>query len=357
MLKLLITVAAAAFATTSLAQRYRPDFDPSGLKGPRVGAPNEVLVLGTPHLSQLPAAFRPADLAPLIEQLARFRPQIIATENLSGVQCDELRRYPARYKETIDSYCWDPASARAATGLDVPAATQAAERVLANWPARPSAAQRRQLAALFLAGGERFSALVQWLRLTAPERRAGDGLDTTLVALLDTLAVRRGEDALIAAPLAARLGLERLVSMDDHSADAPVADEAAYGAAITRAWDNPANKRRAKANQMLQARLGSVEGLMALYRALNAPGQTRLAFDGDFGAALNEGSPQGYGRGYVTYWETRNLRMAANIRQAAGAQPGSRTLVIVGASHKGYLEAYLNQMHDVRLVDAERVLR
>jgi predicted esterase YcpF (UPF0227 family) len=49
--------------------------------------------------------------------------------------------------------------------------------------------------------------------------------------------------------------------------------------------------------------------------------------------------------------------MAANIRDAIGLQPGSRTLVIVGASHKGYLEAYLNQMHDVRIVPALQVLR
>jgi hypothetical protein len=33
-----------------------------------------------------------------------------------------------------------------------------------------------------------------------------------------------------------------------------------------------------------------------------------------------------------------------------------RLLAIVGASHKGCCEAWLNQMHDVRLVDAGNVL-
>jgi pheromone shutdown protein TraB len=82
-----------------------------------------------------------------------------------------------------------------------------------------------------------------------------------------------------------------------------------------------------------------------------------VVFDSDFGAALEEGSPQHFGRNYVGYWETRNLRMASNIRDAIAAQPGSRTLVIVGAAHKGYLDAYLNQMHDVRIVNAMQVLR
>jgi hypothetical protein len=94
-----------------------------------------------------------------------------------------------------------------------------------------------------------------------------------------------------------------------------------------------------------------------MYRALNAPGQGRLVFDSDFGAALNEPSPQRFGRGYLGYWETRNLRMASNIRDVLGARPGMRMLVIVGASHKGYLEAYLHQMHDVRIVDTGPLLR
>ena len=167
----------------------------------------------------------------------------------------------------------------------------------------------------------------------------------------------RDEDALIAAPLAAALGLERLVAMDDHTADAPDTDPKAYGDAITKAWNNPANARRKQADNALRAGVGNAEGVMALYRAYNDPAQARAIFDSDFGAALEEGSPQQFGRGYVAYWETRNLRMASSIREAIGLQPGSRTLVIVGASHKWYLEAYLDRMHDVRIMPSQGVLR
>jgi pheromone shutdown protein TraB len=145
--------------------------------------------------------------------------------------------------------------------------------------------------------------------------------------------------------------------MDDQSEISSVADEKQSGAAMMKAWDNPATAKRKQMDEAINGRLGEPEGVMALYRALNDPAQARLVFDSDFGAALEEGSPQQYGRGYVTYWETRNLRMAANIREAIGMRPGSRTLVIVGASHKGYLEAYLNQMHDVRIVPTSQVLR
>ena len=76
-----------------------------------------------------------------------------------------------------------------------------------------------------------------------------------------------------------------------------------------------------------------------------------MKYQSDFGAALTEPSEDGYGRRYVAYWETRNLRMVANMREVLGRQPGTRMLTVVGASHKGYCEAYLAQMRDVELVD------
>lgn len=348
-------------ATAAHTQDYRPTFDPSALKGPPVGAPNEVLVLGTAHLSGMPKSFVPEMLSPLLIRLASWRPDGIATEDMSGLQCDSLRRYPFRYADTVRDYCPDPAPASRATGLDVPAANAEAERLLAAWPSVPTPAQRRQLAATFLAAGERGSALVQWLRIPPGERRAGDGLNDELVAALNKLKDRRNETSLVAAVLAARLGLERLWSVDDHSADTidshdPI-EQKALAAAITRAWDNPATHSRRAESARLEQGLSRPDGLLEMYRALNAPNAPLMVYRSDFGAALIEPSRQRFGRGYVGYWETRNLRMAANIRDVLARRPGMRLLAIVGASHKGYYEAYLNQMHDLKLVNAAEVLR
>lgn len=353
----LIATLTLALPFQVLAQHYQPEFDPSRLKGPDAGGASEVMVLGSPHLSEMPASFMPATLGLLNTRLAAWRPQAIAIEALSGMQCNTLRRYPQRYADTVKSYCHDTAAAQQASGLDVIAATVRADALLAAWPVQPTPAQRRQLAMLFLAGGEQGSAMVQWLRLTEGERRAGDGLDGALVEILRKLEQQRDESLLIGAQLAARLGHERLYAMDDHSADSVDADKKAAGAAIMKAWDNPATRQRMKHSEALRAQIGDEAGVLALYRAYNAPGEAKLAFDSDFGAAMNEPSPQRFGRHYLGYWETRNLRMTANIREVLGALPGARMLVIVGASHKGYLEAYLQQMHDVRVVDTAAVLR
>ncbi len=338
---------------------YQPSFRPDQLKGPPPGRANEVLVLGSPHLSEFPANFEPAQLDPLLQRLAAWKPEAIAVEAVAGLQCDYMRRNPARYAESYESYCVDTDPAATATGLDVPAANAEAERLLAHWPSAPTPAQRRHLAAVWLAAGERNSALVQWLRLPADQRIAADGMSAALVSYLDGYMQRRGESVVIAAKLAAQLGLERLWAVDDHTADAPTpaAAKKAAGEALMKAWDNPHVEARIAADGPLHANLGEPDGMLDVYRHYNAPEDAQLAYRGDFGAALMEPSVQAYGRKYLGYWETRNLRMVANIRDVLARTPGVRMLAIVGASHKGYYEAYLNQMHDVVLVDAGELLR
>ena len=348
----LLTIAAAA------PPPYTPVFDPRTLKDNVAGTPGELLVLGTPHLSELPEDFKPESLEPLLARLAAWKPAIITIEGLSGTDCEHLVRYQILYPGASD-YCRDPGPAQKVVGLDMVAATVEADRLLGAWPVNPAPADRRRLAALFLAGGEPASALVQWLRLPASERRAGDSLDATLVAELDKLMTRRNENFLIGAALAARLGLERVHAVDDHSADGVTASldkDPGYGAAMQRIWNTPRLQDRIAAEKKLEASLDS-EGVMALYRFYNQPATMQLAFDTDFGPALADVTPQDYGRRYTGWWEVRNLRMAANVRAAMAVRPGARTLAIVGASHKGYFEAYLAMMHDVRLADAEAILK
>ena len=97
--------------------------------------------------------------------------------------------------------------------------------------------------------------------------------------------------------------------------------------------------------------------MVDLYRFYNSKTTARLNFKSDFGAQLLDPSPQHYGRRYVGWWETRTLRMVANIREVAARRPGTRTLAIVGASHKPYYERYLTQMHDLRIASTAPVLR
>ncbi|HEX8486102.1 DUF5694 domain-containing protein [Sphingomonas sp.] len=339
------------------AQSYQPSFRPDAFEDRPAGRLNEVLVVGSPHLSTLPASFTPEMVEPLLQRLVKWRPTAVASENISGLQCDAMRRQRERQAEAVETYCYDPGAAGRAVRFDVPAANTEAERMLASWPAKPSPAQRRRLALVFLAAGEPASATVQWLRLPVAERRADGDLTKELAADLQARTTRKNETELVAAQLAARSGLERVWSVDDQSFVGAPIDEKAYGAAVERAWDNPATKARIAAEAALYAAIGRPNGLLDLYRAYNAPSLAAQAYQSDWGAALTEPSAQAHGRRYVAYWETRNLRMVANIREVLGRAPGTRLIAIVGASHKPYYEAYLRQMRDVSLVDVEPLLR
>ena len=336
----------------------KPAFDPRHLKVAVAGPLNEVLVIGTPHLSQLPKPFDATTLAPVLDRLAAWKPDVITVEQLSGSDCAYLEANRALTDNAWDDYCWDAKAAQVATGMTLAQADLTIERMLADWPAAPRATDRRKLASVFLAANDRASAQVQWLRLPASERHAGDGLDAAMVTILERKGAKRNETYDIAVALAVRLGLERIYATDDHSSDAALARAPeAQGKAVEAAW-KAQGKRPVRARmKTLENALGTPAATLDLYRFFNDP-RTGLAMVGsDMGAAMQEPSPQHYGRWYVAWWEVRNLRMVANIRATMVTHPGSRVLSIVGASHKPYFDAYLDMMQDVRVNDAAAVLR
>jgi len=208
---------------------------------------------------------------------------------------------------------------------------------------------------------DRASALVQWLRLAPGERHAGDGLTAPLIEIIERKGKPLNENYTIAAALAARLGLDRIYPADDHTADTALDNNSpegkAYGDAIQAAWNHEPPPAIRDEEDRLEKNLRTGSDVLALYRLMNSPQAQRDTIASDMGRAVSYPPSQPYGRQYVAWWETRNLRIAANIRSTLQRNPEARVLSIIGATHKGYLDAYLDMMQDIRLVDAEQVLR
>ena len=356
---MLVTLVAAAAAQSFAAGT--PAFDPRNYKDQVAGKPAEVLVLGTPHLSQLPEKLDPALLEPLLDRLAAFKPEVITIEALPGEECDTLLRFKARHGTAWDDYCVPLDEIEKATGLDIPAATAEVDKTLAAWPDKPTAAQRRRLAMLFLAAGDRASATVQWLRLPAEERHAGDGLDDKMVEIILRKGKAPNENYAIGSVLAARLGLERVYPTDDHLADTALDENSpegkAYGKAIQAVWSTKPEPAVRTEYLRRQKTVKTSAELMDFYRFLNDPKTQRESILSDMGAAARAPAAQPYGRQYLSWWENRNLRMIANIRSAFADKPDARVLSIVGSTHKGYFDAYLDMMQDVRIIDAMQFLK
>ena len=319
------------------------------MTGPRA----QVLVLGTVHLSSMPASFDQAALDGLLDKLAAWRPQIITIETESGEECDMAARHPAKYGA---DYCASTEAARAATGLDVPAALHAVDQTLKAWPAQPSAAQRRRLAATFLAANDPASGYVQWLQLPEAERHAGDGLDARLVEMLGKIAKRNNENYQIAARLAARLHLQRVHAVDNHTGDRiDVPDIKAYVHSIEAAWAT--GRAALERRQQSEDALAKAPDLLPLYRAINAPESLRALAEVNVSVSLKARSPEAYPQMFVVGWEIRNLRMVANVRETFRERPGARVLSVVGASHKPWFDGWLGQLQGVEVADVASVLK
>lgn len=346
-----------AFFTALALQPAAPAVDFAGVQAPLGGEPTRVLVLGTTHLNNLPEeAFDPAHLALVLDRLEAFSPDIIAIEAVGGRACDQIERYPHLHEGVYDRYCRAPAPALEVLEMTRPEADAAAFDMLNAWPEAPDPADRRRLAALLYGAGEPWSAALQWARLDPAERTAGDGVSDNLAAILDTMLTSGNENRLIGIALGERLGLETLAAMDDHTADAVYARAPdTLGPVVQGIWSDPPEASVA-ARERARSYLGSAESILAGYRYMNSAAYQEAVIAADFGAAAATPDEDAVARQYLAWWQTRGLRMAANVIEAAGNQPGADVLVIVGASHKPYFDAYLDQMHDVELVDVNAVL-
>lgn len=352
-MRALLFLALAWFSLPATAQ-FAP---PLGAEHPVGGPRTRMLTLGSPHLSGQTGKWSRAWLEPVIGRLAAWKPDIITVEQLSGAQCELMRSNPIVFGEVYDTYCHDVGPFQRSLRMTQAQAAAEAERRLAGWPRRPTPAQRRALVMLFLAAGDPYSAMVQWLRLPETERRAGDTLTEDAVKLLARRSGRMNETYDIAAAVAARVGLERLHAVDDHTSDAIFLDpDPGLGPWQQARYAALGASELARRRQQDEAAVRDAASLLAYYRALNAPGAQAAQIEADFGGALADTHPGRYGRQYVAWWETRNLRMVANIREAIALHPGARVLNVVGASHKPWYDQWARQMSDVEVVDAAEVL-
>jgi pheromone shutdown protein TraB len=84
---------------------------------------------------------------------------------------------------------------------------------------------------------------------------------------------------------------------------------------------------------------------------MNSKEYQKQDYDAQWKIWLNTNFPSGSDRARYALWEMRNLQISANIMKTAAFYPGKKILVIIGASHKSFIEKYLQQANNIRLLD------
>ncbi len=58
----------------------------------------------------------------------------------------------------------------------------------------------------------------------------------------------------------------------------------------------------------------------------------------------------GLDRTRIGLWEMKNLRIASRIREVSASYPAKKILVIIDVSKKVFVENYLKQMTDIKIL-------
>ncbi|UOQ68930.1 DUF5694 domain-containing protein [Hymenobacter volaticus] len=363
---LLALPACKATQTDSPSAQHLPakseqPFDPAVAKPKLALAPTQVMIFGIGHLDTAPASFQVAWLEPVLCRLRTYKPDLILTEAMSGEQIMGLEAYAA-YHGTANQYAGPTlAMAKAAQAdLHLTAAQALVQANELSEKGNLTPADRRRLAGLFVAAAEPLSATVQWLRLPMAERIGADGISPALAKQVTLFANMRNEMSSMAARLAADLGLERVYGAGDHASDVTQPDFAALKAAVSAEsgqvdlFNHNTPEFRAVPEEALK--MATAAEVMPALKWKNSPRFAELDADAQWLSMLRSEKMGRVGRQRVAAWEAQNLRMAVAIREATAPIAGGRALLIVGASHKPFLEAYLRTFTDVELVSVPALL-
>jgi hypothetical protein len=329
-------------------------------------ARGQVLVLGTMHLSALGKSFNPNRLSTLLARLEAWQPDVIAVEAMPP---EEIERLDLLARETADTAAAEildafagnvleqAQSIRAELGLERRAdAERAVTELLRGGAMEP--ADRRRATALLLAAFDEPSAVLQWSYLGEGERRPDDGVTSGAAAALDARLAAPNENWELAAALARRLGHQRLASIDDHVDDEVGLRSGLYDGLQEELSAAPAFQAfiaspsaRAQAAMMDSAR--TADDLWPFYVTMNSAASTTRDVEGQWHLFYRTALPSGADRRRVALWEQRNLNIAGRIR--AAADPTGRTMVVIGAAHKPFLDAYLGETMDLQVVSLEAI--
>jgi len=356
--------ALSVFASALVGQAAPPKLPLARLQAIRpVAERTQVLVLGTFHLSELGKTFQPSMVEGLLKQLETFKPDVIAVEDRSGAWIHEMELrakatdiHPMLLDDFAQPHLDQGHEAQALLKLDM---MQAALERRSKPAPIAGAAELVRHALLCLAAYERPSAILAWSRVPKNDPARAQ-VPAALGAQLDRAVAAPGEIPAVAVTLARRLGHGEVACVDDFEDPELIMkifmDHKA--AAATSPIYQAAQKApfRQKDRDVKAAAVKSGD-LLPYYALLNSAEHQEADVENQWGTLLRTGFQDGSDRSRVALWENRNLKIAARIRAVASRFPGKRVLVIYGAAHKPFLDAYLGVCADLRVVQPLAALK
>jgi hypothetical protein len=324
----------------------------------------QVLVLGSQHLRRIDALNR-ATLDPLLDALEEWGPAAIGVEVLPPQVIATMEALSA-YGPALEAFATEQLAAgrlaRDYLGIAWSEAIRVADSLYVELEAAPPErrrAVRQQLVPVLLAAYDFDNAALQWTYSAGADGRPSLELPDTLRMFLENRLEAPSETSAIGLALARRLGLARVHPIDDHLETdlfLAIADDLSSELQGNDAYRALAESGELEKSEHELREAHAAGDLLPFYLALNAPEALARDVDLEWRFFFRTGLPSGLDRYRVALWEVRNLAMASHVRRMTAPIPGERALVIVGASHKPFLDADLSCGMDLEIVHLQDIV-
>ncbi|SED19170.1 hypothetical protein SAMN04489761_4569 [Tenacibaculum sp. MAR_2009_124] len=316
----------------------------------------EILILGTTHLHHM-KNFKESMLTNVIEKLDKFDFDVICVEKMSGELLNDIA---SRKDKAFDGITKGSFGNRYLTVADTVQKVKGitfleAKRSLETQKniEELSSKERKKILFNYLAVTDLPSAVLQY-RYIKDKSVFETDFEKYIVDLIKREGSGNSEYYSLAASLAKLENIHKLEPIDNFQ------DESLLLKYYPGFMDDFKKQSKLFQNMdklpvFVKSKRLTQEGvatndLSGLYAFVNSDEFKKQDYDAQWGIWHTTNFESGSDRARHALWEMRNLQITGNIMKVAALNPGKRILVIIGASHGGFLEKYLKQIRDVKVL-------
>ncbi len=319
----------------------------------------EVLVFGTAHLVQI-KGFEPQFVESVIESLDDFKFDVVCIEKMRGqLLYDIKKRNDSTFIGIISGRWGKPYLSIADTvqkvyNIDFIDAKKTIADILKK--EKLTNEDRKILFNNYLATTDIPSAALQHKYLLEENYNFSD-FYKYLITQIQKEINTNSEFYTIAIPVAFHRRLNKIEAINDFQDEALLfhyfpdfaQDYQSKSDLLTKISQLPIYK---KINDLMLNGI-KTNDLSDLFLFLNSDEYKSQDYKGQWEIWLETEFESGSDRARYSLWEMRNLQITSNILNVIALNPGKKILVIIGSSHTSFIEKYLRQIEDIKVLTYE----
>jgi hypothetical protein len=320
-----------------------------------------ILVLATPHLRVITEGELDKSLKPLNNRLLNYKPDAVCLEIFPPVSIDALLNDAnPNAKKILDYFAGNTVKAGRDMQKRLNQNSAKSRRIsdsLTDNSTLTDQKTRHLLIDNLIAGYDYYSALLNLMYLD--KRYIDDNKleKDTLYSVLFSELNRNTEQIKLGLNTAHNLKQTRVYGIDNHTDDYYLMDypESFYNdLQNSTAYKEFDKKYYDNLSEELKKQISGGD-VTPVYEYYNGPEYRAKDVEKQWSIFLNNNLKSGLDRARYNLWEQRNILICADIMHVASLFPKKNILVIIGASHKQFLDKYLQNAPDIKVVNLKDI--